>query len=60
MFFQRKRLVCTNLSGFDTSKVTTMEDMFSRCNKITNLNLSSFTTANVTSMKDMFYRMPDL
>jgi len=42
-----------DLSSFDTSKVTDMEDMFSAC-KIDTLNLANFNTGNVTDMGDMF------
>ena len=37
-----------NLSNFDTSKVTNMGGMFSKCSKIVSLDLSSFDTSNAT------------
>ena len=43
-----------NLSGFQTSKVTDMEGMFSGCDDLTSLDLSSFDTSNVTDMYGMF------
>ena len=49
----------TSLSGFtylNTSKVTTLENMFEKCSSVKslNLNLSTFSTTNVTSMAYMF------
>ena len=49
-------LPCTNidLSLFDTSKVTTMSNMFAYCNKLSSLDVSNFNTSNVTDMRGMF------
>ena len=41
-------------NGFDTSKVTDMGSMFSRCRNITSLDLSGWDVSNVTDMFDMF------
>ena len=41
-------------NGFDTSKVTDMGSMFSRCSNITSLVLSGWDVSNVTDMFDMF------
>ena len=41
-------------NGFDTSKVTDMNSMFSRCRNITSLVLSGWDVSNVTNMFDMF------
>ena len=41
-------------NGFDTSKVTDMGSMFSRCSNITSLDLSGWDVSNVTDMFDMF------
>ena len=41
-------------NGFDTSKVTDMVNMFSRCRNITSLDLSSWDVSNVTDMVGMF------
>ena len=38
----------------DTSKVTSMTNMFKNCKSLTSLNLSSFNTSNVTNMSYMF------
>ena len=43
-----------DLSSFNTSKVTNMSNMFSRCSSLTSLDLSSFNTSNVTNMSHMF------
>ena len=43
------------LENLDTSNVTNMTSMFSRCYKLDVLNLSTFNTSNVTNMKFMFY-----
>ena len=48
-------LISIDLSGCDTSGVTTMEYMFNRCSSLTSLDLSSFNTSNVTKMQSMFY-----
>ena len=55
-----KNILEIDLSGFDTSKVTTMYDMFAYMSKLTTLNLSSFNTSKVTNMNNMFYHMPTL
>ena len=55
-----KNILEIDLSGFDTSKVTTMYDMFAYMSKLTTLNLSHFDTSKVTNMNNMFYHMPAL
>ena len=55
-----KNILEMDLSGFDTSKVTTMYDMFAYMSKLTTLNLSHFDTSKVTNMNNMFYHMPAL
>ena len=42
------------MCGFDTSKVTNMEGMFSYCRNLTALDVSGFNTFNVTDMSGMF------
>ena len=42
-------------SNFNTSKVTDMSAMFSKCSSLTSLDLSSFNTSNVTKMNSMFW-----
>ena len=43
-----------DVSGFDTSKVTTMQSMFFNCYSLENLDVSGFDTRNVTNMRGMF------
>ena len=48
-------LTSIDLSGLDTSRVTSMNDMFYRCSALTTLNLGeNFSTSNVSSMVNMF------
>ena len=54
-FDLENKIVKLDLSDFNTSKVTSMTGMFSRCFNLINLDLNSFNTANVTSMNGMFY-----
>ena len=44
-----------DLSNFDASKVTDMQDMFNKCSQLTSLNFSNFNTSNVKDMRYMFY-----
>ena len=41
--------------NFDTSDVTSMQEMFCDCGRLKSLDLSSFDTSNVTSMYCMFF-----
>ena len=44
-----------NLTGWDTSRVTDMSEMFSQCSRLATIMASdSFATAQVTSSDDMF------
>lgn len=50
---------CTNLtevdfSGFDTSRLESMRDMFLGCRSLTSLDLSNFDTSHVTDMHGVF------
>ena len=54
MFSGCSSLVSLDLSGFDTSSVTSMADMFSECSSLESVDLSSFDTSNVTDMQRMF------
>ena len=49
-----------DLSNFDTSKVTSMSNMFNNMPSLTTLDLSSFDTSNVTDMRYMFFSMSNL
>ena len=58
MFFLKwdnKDLLEIDVSNFDTSKVTTMNRMFSGMSNLTSLDLSNFDTSKVTTMYSMFY-----
>lgn len=46
-----------DLSGFDTSNVTNMSEMFKYLQNVTTLDLSGFNTAKVTDMSNMFNSM---
>ena len=54
MFSDCSSLTALDLSGLDTSQVTSMGSMFSFCTSLTSLDLSSFDTSKVTSMGNMF------
>ena len=43
------------LDGFDTSKITSMYQMFYGCSSLVSLDLSGFDTSEVTDMSYMFY-----
>ena len=56
MFYNRSKLTLIEFgSGFNTSNVTDMHELFRGCNKLTSLNVSSFNTSNVQRMDAMFY-----
>ena len=54
MFAYCSGLASLDLSGFDTSAVTSMLSMFESCSGLTSLDLSGFDTSAVTSMDYMF------
>ena len=60
MFNGCSNLTSINMSGWDTSNVTTMYSVFRECSKLTSLDLSSFNTSNVTSMVNMFEDVSEL
>ncbi len=49
---------CTkiDLTGLDTSQVTSMKSMFSGCTSLNKVDLSVLNTENVTTMEGMFYQ----
>ena len=56
LFFNCDDIITIDLSKFDTSKVTDMSGMFSRCSKLTSIEFSdNFDTSKVTDMNNMFY-----
>ena len=59
-FYDCKSLRSVDLSGLDTSKVTSMYCMFQGCSSLASLDLSSLDTSKVTSMYCMFYNCSSL
>ena len=55
-----KNILELDLSSFDTSKVTNMQEMFRGMSNLTSLNLSNFDTLKVTNMAGMFYATSNL
>ena len=55
-----KNILDIDLSGFDTSRVTDMHDMFCYMINLTSLNLSNFDTSQVINMAYMFNGMYNL
>ena len=56
MFFSTDNLTSVgDLSGWNTSQVTNMSDMFSNAKSLTSLDLSTWDTSQVTDMSYMFY-----
>ncbi|EAC7496399.1 BspA family leucine-rich repeat surface protein [Listeria monocytogenes] len=55
MFKNCSNLMEVDLSGLDTSAVTTMWDMFNSCRELEELDVSHFNTSSVTNMSYMFY-----
>ena len=49
-----KTVTTIDTSNWDTSNMTTMNSMFSGCDKLSSLNVSNFNTSNVTNMGSMF------
>lgn len=48
------KLLSADLSGFETSEITSMYHMFTGCSMLKTVNLSSFDTSKVTSMDNLF------
>ncbi|EAE9360284.1 BspA family leucine-rich repeat surface protein [Listeria monocytogenes] len=55
MFKNCSNLIEVDLSGLDTSAVTTMWDMFNSCRELEELDVSHFDTSSVTNMSYLFY-----
>ena len=60
IFFCCKQHVSISVIACDTSGVTDMGSMFSRCSSLTELDLSNFNTETVTNMIGMFYNCSSL
>lgn len=56
MFNECSGIERADLSGLDTSGVTSLERMFRFCVSLTSVDMSGFDTGNVTSMMAMFYQ----
>ena len=54
MFSQFTWLTYLDMTGLDTSKVTSMAKMFNWCSKLKKLDLKKWDTSNVTDMSNMF------
>lgn len=55
MFNNNSNLINIDLSNFDTSKVTNMQNMFFNCNTLTSIiGVSNFDTSKVTDMYSVF------
>ena len=54
MFYNCQSLESLDVSGFNTSRVTTMWAMFGDCQSLESLDVSSFKTSQVTTMEGMF------
>ena len=59
-FYDCSRMTSCDVTNWDTSKVTNMNDMFEGCSSLTTLDVSNFDTSNVTSMSSMFYNCKSL
>ena len=57
-FYDCKSLRSVDLSGLDTSSVTSMYRMFEGCSSLASLDLSSLDTSKVTDMSGMFRNCP--
>ena len=57
---QKKLKKIEGLTNLNTSKVTTMSQMFEDCSSLTSLDLSNFNTENVQDMSLMFSRCQNL
>ena len=60
MFRNCSNLTSLDVSGFDTTNVTSMGGMFQNCIALTSLDVSGFDTTNVTNMGYMFYGCSNL
>lgn len=60
MIYNLASLESVDLGNFDTSKVTTMREMFSILPKLRSIDLSKFNTSNVTDLSGMFFRCSSL
>ena len=60
LFYNLSKLTTLDMSVFNTSNVTNMNNMFGYCSALTSLDVSGFNTSNVTNMYSMFYNCKTL
>ena len=60
MFYNLKSVTSLDLSKFDSSNVTTMEQMFKNDSSLGYVNVSNFSTPKVTNIKGLFYDCTNL
>ena len=60
MIYNLASLESVDLGNFDTSKVTSMREMFSMLPKLRSIDLSKFNTSNTTDISGMFFRCGSL
>ena len=60
MFYGCTNLTSVNLSGLDTSDVTSMSSMFGNCSSLSALDISCLDTSAVTNMSEMFLSCTNL
>lgn len=53
-FYGCGKLETLDVSNWDTSNITSMNELFYNCSKLTELDLSNFDTSKVTNMRYMF------
>ena len=58
MFCNCENLESLDLSGWNTSNVSSVKYMFCECKKLNSLDLSGWDTSNVLVFEDMFYECP--
>ena len=60
LFYNYYNMKSADVSGLDTSMVTTMKRMFRDCEKLSELDVTGFNTENVTDMSMMFENCTEL
>ena len=60
LFYRLSKVKEIAFDNFDTSQVTNMYWMFSRCRSLTSLDVSKFDTSQVTNMHSMFWECKSL
>ena len=60
LFYNLSKLTTLDMSVFNTSNVTNMNNMFCYCSALTSLDVSGFNTSKVTNMYSMFYNCKTL